>query len=333
MKREWLATLDNRTRHAHAVLDGQRVGVNEPFKVDGYEIMFPGDPTAKAYLVYNCRCTLIAAVDGVDTSDAQRRARDPETGENVLVEDMTYAEWAGWKEKAQVQKAMAEKKAEIEDAKTISDVETAFRNQDWFIHGEGSLSGWRSDDALSLDGLDVESAKYVYRTYEKFFEKFPQMRGKLAAPVSAKKDRTIYADCMVGFGSGGITINKSRFFDYGKFQKSISDDFAKGWFSSKDVIMHELGHAMDDFLSVNQHLFGVNGKSRSDFVSHKVRPRILRDSGIKLGDIRTEVSEYATTNQHEWFAEVFAEYMSSESPRNCASSFGKWLEEVMAEVK
>lgn len=42
MKREWLATMDNRTRHAHAVLDGQRVGVNEPFKVDGYEIMFPG---------------------------------------------------------------------------------------------------------------------------------------------------------------------------------------------------------------------------------------------------------------------------------------------------
>ena len=249
----------------------------------------------------NCRCTLVAKVNGF--------------------------------KKAQVQKAMAEKQTEIEDAKTISDVETAFRNRDWFIHGEGSLAGWRSDDALSLDGLDVESAKYVYRTYEKFFEKFPQMRGKLAAPVSAKKDRTVYADCMVGFGNGGITINRSRFYDYGKFKKSVSDDFAKGWFSSKDVFMHELGHAMDDFLSVNQHLFGVNGKSRSDFVSHKVRPMILRDSGIKLGDIRTEVSEYATTNQHEWFAEVFAEYMSSENPRKCASSFGKWLEEVMSEVK
>lgn len=87
MKREWLATLDNRTRHAHAILDGQRVGVNEPFKVDGYEIMFPGDPTAKAYLVYNCRCTLIATVDGVDTSDALRRDRDG------LLPDMTFAQW------------------------------------------------------------------------------------------------------------------------------------------------------------------------------------------------------------------------------------------------
>lgn len=298
LQKEWISTNDGRTRHSHAMLDGAIVDQDKKFD-NG--LMYPGDPSGRPEEVYNCRCTVAAVVKGF--------------------------------KKAQVQKAMAEKQTEIEDAKTISDVETAFRNRDWFIHGEGSLAGWRSDDALSLDGLDVESAKYVYRTYEKFFEKFPQMRGKLAAPVSAKKDRTVYADCMVGFGNGGITINRSRFYDYGKFQKSVSDDFAKGWFSSKDVIMHELGHAMDDFLSVNQHLFGVNGKSRSDFVSHKVRPRVLRDSGIKLGDIRTEVSEYATTNQHEWFAEVFAEYMSSESPRRCASSFGKWLEEVMSEVE
>lgn len=97
LKREWLATLDKRTRHEHAMLDGQKADMDKPFKVDGYEIMYPGDMSAPAHLVYNCRCTLIAAVDGVDTSDAQRRARDPETGENVLIKDMTYQEWAGWK--------------------------------------------------------------------------------------------------------------------------------------------------------------------------------------------------------------------------------------------
>ena len=98
MKKEWLAALDNRTRHAHAMLDGQQAEVDKPFKVDGEEIRYPGDPTAAGYLVYNCRCTLVAAVDGVDTSDAKRRARDQETGESVLIENMTYAEWAGWKQ-------------------------------------------------------------------------------------------------------------------------------------------------------------------------------------------------------------------------------------------
>ena len=308
LRKYWLATYDKRARDWHKeagndYTEEKAIEIDDFFIVDGEKMLHPGDAMhgAGGHNLYNCRCSIASKVIGF--------------------------------KKVQVQKAMAEKQMGIEDAKTISDVETAFRNQDWFIHGEGSLAGWRSDDALSLEGLDVESAKYVYRTYERFFDKFPQMRGKLAAPVSAKKDRTVYADCMVGFGSGGISINKSHFYNYGKLQKSIADDFAKGWFSSKDIVMHELGHAMDDFLSVNQHLFGVNGKSRSDFVSHKIRPRILRDSGIKVGDIRTEVSEYATTNQHEWFAEVFAEYMSSESPRKCASSFGKWLEEVMEEVK
>ena len=63
LKKEWLATLDNRTRHAHALLDGQQADPDKPFKVDGEEIMFPGDPSAPGYLVYNCRCTLVAAVD------------------------------------------------------------------------------------------------------------------------------------------------------------------------------------------------------------------------------------------------------------------------------
>lgn len=87
LKREWVATLDNRTRHAHAMLDGQKVGTNEPFKVDGYKLMFPGDRSAPGYLIYNCRCTMVAAVDGIDTSDAMRRTKDG------IVSDMTYAQW------------------------------------------------------------------------------------------------------------------------------------------------------------------------------------------------------------------------------------------------
>lgn len=100
LKKRWLATLDNRTRHAHAMLDGQTVDVDKPFKVDGYEIMYPGDTSAPGYLVYNCRCTQIAEVDGEDTSSGGRRAIDPKTGKSVLVGDMTYTEWSGWKRNA-----------------------------------------------------------------------------------------------------------------------------------------------------------------------------------------------------------------------------------------
>lgn len=97
LKKQWLATLDGRTRHAHAMLDGQTVGIDKPFKVDGYDIMFPGDTSAPGYLVYNCRCTMVADIGGVN-STGQRRARNSVTGENEIVSDMTYSEWAAQKE-------------------------------------------------------------------------------------------------------------------------------------------------------------------------------------------------------------------------------------------
>lgn len=98
LRKRWLSTLDGRTRHAHAILDGQTADVDKPFKVDGREIRFPGDPQAAPYLVYNCRCALIAAVDDVDTSSAKRRAIDPKTGKSVVIDDTSYSEWAGWKQ-------------------------------------------------------------------------------------------------------------------------------------------------------------------------------------------------------------------------------------------
>ena len=66
LTREWLATHDARTRHAHGAADGQRVKVDEPFIVGGEELMFPGDTSrgASGWNIYNCRCCLISSVKG-----------------------------------------------------------------------------------------------------------------------------------------------------------------------------------------------------------------------------------------------------------------------------
>ena len=114
LKKEWLATLDGRTRHAHAMLDGQTAETDKPFHVDGYEIMYPGDTSAPGYLVYNCRCTLIAALDDAPKApNPLRRARDPETGKSILVSDMTYAQWVSWKAGA------AQRRNAADDAKAL----------------------------------------------------------------------------------------------------------------------------------------------------------------------------------------------------------------------
>jgi SPP1 gp7 family putative phage head morphogenesis protein len=94
LKKRWLATLDARTRHSHAMLDGEQVAQDKKFS-NGCR--FPGDPQGPPWEIYNCRCTLIAAVEGVDTSTAQRRARNADTGQTEVISNMSYAEWAGWK--------------------------------------------------------------------------------------------------------------------------------------------------------------------------------------------------------------------------------------------
>lgn len=59
LKKQWMATLDDRTRDDHADADGQTVDINEKFEVGGEEMEYPGDMSASPGNVYNCRCTTI----------------------------------------------------------------------------------------------------------------------------------------------------------------------------------------------------------------------------------------------------------------------------------
>ena len=51
LERTWLATNDSRTRHSHAVLDGETKPIDTPFS-NG--LMYPGDPNGRPEEVYNC---------------------------------------------------------------------------------------------------------------------------------------------------------------------------------------------------------------------------------------------------------------------------------------
>ena len=95
-RKQWMATLDGRTRHSHAMLDGEIVDNDKKFS-NGCR--YPGDPNGPPSEIYNCRCTLVSEIEGIDTSGGKRRARNQATGRNELIENMSYAEWAGWKKK------------------------------------------------------------------------------------------------------------------------------------------------------------------------------------------------------------------------------------------
>ena len=67
--------------------------------------------------------------------------------------------------------------------------------------------------------------------------------------------------------------------------------------------------------------------------SSTFRDAVYKGSGLKRSNMKEDLSEYATKNAAEFFAEAFAEYMTSPNPRPLAIRFGKMLDEVMKEYE
>ena len=96
--KRWNATLDYHTRPMHRLLDQQVAPLDEPFRVNGYEIQRPGDPNAAPEMVYHCRCKLTAALLKYPRQNAMRR--DNETGE--VIPEQSYQEWFSGKQGAEM---------------------------------------------------------------------------------------------------------------------------------------------------------------------------------------------------------------------------------------
>lgn len=91
VQKEWVATMDGRTRHSHRMVDGEIVDQDKKFS-NG--LRYPGDPAGPGREVYNCRCAMIGALKGVrEAEPTMRRVRNPETGKYELIPDMSYTEW------------------------------------------------------------------------------------------------------------------------------------------------------------------------------------------------------------------------------------------------
>jgi SPP1 gp7 family putative phage head morphogenesis protein len=63
VKKMWYATLDGRTRTHHREIHGEVCELEEPFS---NKLLFPADPKGDPSEVYNCRCTMLEVIDGVD---------------------------------------------------------------------------------------------------------------------------------------------------------------------------------------------------------------------------------------------------------------------------
>ena len=105
IKKQWISTLDNRTRHEHRLLMGQTVDLGEPFRIDGYELEYPCDPNAKLKdllgsekavnvikaapeMIYNCRCVIVGILEGFE-----KTIEDFNYQQNPKLNGMSLEEW------------------------------------------------------------------------------------------------------------------------------------------------------------------------------------------------------------------------------------------------
>ena len=330
---EIVATLDSHTSEICRDMDGKH------FPMSQWEV----GVTAPPFHVW-CRSTTVPFFDDDFDTVGERSARGEDGKTYYVPADMTYKQWEKSfvdGDKSGLQEVSADdtiKKKTLDDCTTTEEVEELFKSHDdWFNIQEINGKTYKSVDGLSLKGVSVDCAKSIYTTHERLFNRYPQLKGKLNAVTAQSLNSMTYAQCSFGLGHGGISVNTKFYSDMEKLRKSVANDEAqgfhpKGLLTEESVVMHELGHAIDDYLTYTRFAAGVKGW-KPKIVSADLRPKVMRACGLKISDIRTEVSGYATKDAQEWFAECFAEYMLSETPRAVAVKFGEMLEELLKGVE
>ena len=217
----------------------------------------------------------------------------------------------------------------VDACKSVEEVQDMLNNDIWF--------DMSNTNGANLAGVDLEAAKEIYRAYEQVFDKYPVLQGWLAPVQADTLGGNTYAQCQLM--SGKVTVNKKWYGDSKKleaqYESDVKTDFHPKGTDYRSIVTHEIGHAIDGLLSRK----GVNGatlydtyRQKANPISKQMRSSVNKDAKTLIKDTDKNVSRYATKNHFEWFAESFAEYMTSPAPRPVATEFGKQLNKIMEGV-
>lgn len=350
MLQVWMATLDDRTRHEHRQLDGQKRKVGEAFEVEGEKILFPGDPAAEPSLVWNCRCTLIGEVEGVDYNLSDVSQRDNKLG------DMTYEEWKEEKRKQDNAEPNApkpepkpepkaeEKPAEVEaPAPTVEKPDAVdepipqreeFKPASTIEEAEQFIMQYMDFDQfgalreVSYKGIDLDAANEINGTISRLYNEFNVDKfGGIVAPAKNTKLGKAIDEAVAGYMPmrNSFVLNKSAL----KSVKIAEKGFAEENKLMKDMLEHPEKY---DFSKISRAARTVIENSKisgrgtvpdniTEALTHEfghalekqVKKHELWDKVEK--DMQTyapKISGYATTQKGEYIAESFASWQKGE---------------------
>lgn len=284
-KKRWLATLDARTRHSHAMLDGEQVAQDKKFS-NGCR--FPGDPQGPPWEIYNCRCTLIPAVEGVDASTAQRRARNADTGQTEVISDMSYAEWAGWKKSVSTD-VLTIAIEKIRSADSVSVVSNIMQE--------------RTKKTVNLSGMDLNLAKenmeQILRLGDEYGYHFSEIVTTSGRAALGEVKRS-------GARAERVSLQYPK--KYYKDQNSLFTELRKSSAAGESprlgrrqigvyTTTHEFAHTLSEELTSRLYGYGEE-LAFWDEIEEVYK--------VAKNDRPDELGKYAFSNQNEFLAECFA---------------------------
>ena len=315
--KEWIATIDGRTRHSHLMVDGEVVPTEGKFS-NG--LRYPGDPAGPGREVYNCRYTMAADVKRVrEAEPAKRRIKNPETGKYELIDDMSYGEWEKWKRSTQQVENVGENDI-ISIKRNIFVPAKAKKEAEEYAKKVLGVSKYQTS------GIPLQSVNMINEALYDAYTEYPQLSGVI------QQIKVVNSQYVAAFGvqyNGGkistyLEVSKTAFFRLNDLEKDIFDQVSKGFWSKKEgakgVIWHEIGHALEfvqTFRDTQVNPFSTSPNDtlakykafkaygKGDTATMTVNTAIANIGAKK--DAWKSIFDYAATNKSEAFAEALSD--------------------------
>ena len=205
---------------------------------------------------------------------------------------------------------------------------------------ESKISGMLKDGAkVKLDGIDPEVADSIATSIQSVIERYPSVKNAFAGfttdepPGKSFTNKSGVLACFNGM-TETIYLNKQYYGDKRRLEKAYQDGVDKKFHpvgtTADSIVTHEMGHAIDSYISGkviprDKYFWGHERIStrmwNNDIKNARKKGEPLTGKSIKDG-----LSGYAGSSAAEYFAEGFAEYITSPNPRPMANSIGKRLE-------
>lgn len=325
MWKRWVATTDGRVREDHLAMNGVEVPQDEPFVLpDGSKMMFPADISLGADVsqVVNCRCTMIEfrkEVDKEENDNNQEKRYVPKRPQRPQRKDYNDEDkYFSALEKYKEERKNWNKQIDELVNENIPNEKTSIEQLKIDLQEKGVVV---DDTIKSVDGRMITSFEREFETLSKEYPEVLdyQIKDEVTGEifdVKYKIDFDKNGDFLAE-ASTGFTFGK-RFEDAESLVRGVLEMQSDGYLVDTgrgvlSVFDHEFGHK----------LYHAITHSKNHYMTTEERVAFDRDI-VSMLKGKKGISEYATTNVDELFAEGFAAYQSREKTE-FAKSFGELL--------